>query len=256
MSILVAQSPILDAVPGIAHGFFGRRGGDSVGEFASLNVSLSAGDGAPAVAKNRAAVAGALGFAPDRLMIVRQVHSSRVVRLDGPSHDIGEVEADAMVTRIRGVALGILTADCAPVLLADPEAGVIGALHAGWRGAQDGIVAHTVAAMAALGAQPGRMLAAIGPTISLDNYEVGPDFTANLLGKHRDAANRIARPEGGREHFDLPGFVFDRLVDAGVGRINDLALCTYASPRHYFSHRHATHAGTRTGRQIAVIGLS
>jgi YfiH family protein len=255
MSSPLAQSPALAALPGIVHGFFGRRGGASVGDFASLNMSTSVGDAAQNVAGNRAAIAGALGMRPERLVILRQVHSARAVNLSVATAP-GAIEADGVVSAARGLLLGILTADCAPVLLADREAGVVGAFHAGWRGALDGIAASTVAAMQALGAEPARIVAAIGPTISLANYEVGPDFTANLLALHRDAGNRIATPEGGREHFDLPGFVFDQLVAAGVGLVNDLGLCTYAAPRHYFSHRYATHKGTRTGRQIAVIGLS
>ncbi|SFZ83100.1 conserved hypothetical protein [Devosia enhydra] len=256
MSIPYLESPALKTASTIRHGFFGRRGGHSVGEFASLNVSFSVGDSEPMVRRNRADVAGALGFAPEALMVMRQVHSSRVVRLEGLSPDIGTIEADGMVTRVPGVLLGILTADCAPVLLADAEAGVIGAFHAGWRGAVDGVAQRTVEAMVQAGATAQRIVAAIGPTISQRNYEVGPDFARDLLGRHPDAAHRISRPDGGRDHFDLPGFVFDRLLEAGVGRVHDLGECTYAQPRRYFSHRFATHGQARTGRQIAVIGLS
>ncbi|MGV3651370.1 MAG: peptidoglycan editing factor PgeF [Devosia sp.] len=256
MSIPFLESPALKTAPAVRHGFFGRRGGHSVGDFASLNVSVSVGDSEPIVQRNRSEVAGALGFAPEALMVMRQVHSNRVVRLEGVSPDIVRVEADGMVTRRPGVLLGILTADCAPVLLSDAETGVIGAFHAGWRGAVDGIAEQTVEAMVKLGAAPQRIVAAIGPTISQPNYEVGPDFARDLLARHHDASHRINRPDGQREHFDLPGFVFDRLLDAGVGRVHDLGECTYAHPRRYFSHRSATHRQTRTGRQIAVIGLS
>ena len=166
------------------------------------------------------------------------------------------IEAQMRDARIPGLALGILTADCTPILFADAQAGVIGAAHAGWKGAMGGIAEATVAAMVDLGARPERIVAAIGPTISLQNYEVGPQFAADLLRDHRDAENRIARPAGGREHFDLPGFVFDHLMAAGVGVVDDLGLCTYAEPKKYFSHRYATHHQTTAGRQLSVIGLS
>jgi polyphenol oxidase len=175
--------------------------------------------------------------------------------IPSPSSPLPRRRLPAPDPRRTRLALGILTADCSPVLLADPEAGVIGAFHAGWKGAIGGIAQATVAAMGALGAEPARIVAAIGPTISQRNYEVGPEFAANLLGRHRDAGNRIMTPPGGKEHFDLPGFIFDRLHEAGVGLVEDLRLCTYAEPKHYFSHRFATHHGTATGRQIALIGL-
>jgi YfiH family protein len=244
------------AAAGITHGFFGRRGGHSVGDFASLNVSEASGDDLNRVTQNRAEVAATLHFSPTALTTLRQIHSANVITLTAPLAPGPRPEADALVTNVPGLLLGILTADCSPVLLADPAAGVIGAFHAGWKGALDGIAHRTVAAMQALGADPARIRAAIGPTISGPNYEVGPDFAANVLARHRDAGNRISRPAGGREHFDLPGFVFDQLHDAGIGLVEDLALCTYADPRRYFSHRYATHRGTQAGRQIAVIGLA
>lgn len=161
-----------------------------------------------------------------------------------------------MVTNVSGVTLGILTADCVPILLADPRAGIVGAAHAGWKGAAAGIVAATVDAMIGLGADPAHIIAAVGPAISLANYEVGPQFAANLFARHPQAENRIMRPNGGREHFDLPGFVGDQLRGAGIGHIHDLGICTYADSDRYFSHRRATHEGTTTGRQIALIGLA
>ena len=155
-----------------------------------------------------------------------------------------------------GLVLGILTADCAPILLADPEAGVIGAAHAGWKGAAGGIAYATVLAMVALGADPRDIRAAIGPTISGANYEVGPEFAAASRSRqHPHAAVRISRPDGRPRAFRPPGFVADQLLGAGVGLVDDLRLCTYADPRRYFSHRYATHEGTTTGRQIALIGL-
>ncbi len=253
MTAPLEQGAVLAGLPGIRHAFLGRRGGVSTGDFASLNVSASTGDNPQRVEENRATAAGSAGFEPSSLVTVKQVHSAAVVTISGPL--AGPPEADAMVTAVPGLAVGILTADCAPVLLADAEAGVVGAFHAGWKGAIGGIAEATVEAMVSLGAERARIAAAIGPTISARNYEVGPEFAANLLDRHRDAANRIAMGSNGREHFDLPGFVFDRLHAAGVGVVEDLGLCTYADPKRYFSHRYATHRGTATGRQIALIGL-
>ena len=239
----------------LPHGFFGRQGGSSSGEFASLNASVSVGDDPARVAQNRALAASTLGGSAETIVMLHQVHSNRVV-VAGESFSAEALpQADALVTRTRGLLLCILTADCAPVLLADHEAGVIGAFHAGWKGAVTGVAEATVAAMTKMGAQPARTRAAIGPTISAPNYEVGPDFAAEVIAANPHAASRVSAPNGGREHFDLPGFVGDRLRAAGVGTITDLGICTYGAPDAYFSHRHATHRGTRTGRQMALIGL-
>lgn len=255
MSLPFETSRALERIPGIRHGFFGRRGGVSTGEFASLNVSDSSGDKLNHVAENRAQIAGILGFSPEALVTMKQVHSVTVLEVTRQPSPGERPEADAFVTRVHGLALGILTADCTPILFADPEARVMGAAHAGWKGATGGIAEATVAAMVDLGARPDRIFAAIGPTISARNYEVGPEFATNLLRDHRDAENRITKPEGGREHFDLPGFVFDHLIAAGIGLVDDLGICTYAEPKKYFSHRYATHKAITTGRQLSVIGL-
>jgi hypothetical protein len=256
MSIPFEQSPALADLPELRHGFFGRRGGVSTGAFASLNMSMNSGDSLNLVAINRAQAVEVLGFPTASLATVRQVHSSAVVVVTGAPTGGPPAEADALVTNIRGIVLGILTADCAPILLADPEAGVIGAAHAGWRGATSGIVGATVHSMVGLGADPSRIVAAIGPTISGANYEVGAEFAANLLAQHPEAASRIDKPTGGREHFDLPGFVADQLRNAGVRLVHEMGICTYADPERYFSHRRATHEGSTTGRQIALIGLA
>ena len=256
MSIPFEQSSALAGLANVRHGFFGRQGGNSSGVFASLNMSESTGDSLNLVASNRSQAVEAIGFSPPSLTLARQIHSTTVIALTNPPDWSERPAADALVSNVPGLALGILTADCAPILLADPEAGVVGAAHAGWKGAMNGILEATVDAMVGLGADPARIVAAIGPTISLANYEVGPQFAADLLAQHSDAADRIARPTGGREHFDLPGFVFDRLERAGVGFVSDLDVCTYADPARYFSHRRATHEGTTTGRQIALIGLA
>jgi len=255
MSLPFEQSPLLTGIPGLRHGFFGRRGGHSTGDFASLNTSESMGDKPAHVAANRADILDSLDLTGATLAQLTQVHSNRVVTLDDRRDAAARPEADAIVTATPGVVLGIQTADCAPILLADPQAAVIGAAHAGWKGALSGVIGNTVDAMVRLGARPQRIIAAIGPTISLDNYEVGPDFVANLLKEHRDASNRISTPTGEREHFDLPGFVFDQLIEAGVGKVNDLGRCTYGNPKHYFSHRRATHENKTAGRQISMIGL-
>jgi YfiH family protein len=161
-----------------------------------------------------------------------------------------------MVTRLPALALGILTADCTPILFADGDAGVIGAAHAGWRGAADGIVGRTIAAMVALGAKRANIVAAIGPTISGANYEVGPHFMDDFVKLRPEGWRHFFLPPGERAHFDLPGFVEAELVAAGIARAERVGGCTYGQPDRYFSHRHATHQGTRTGRQIAIIGLT
>ncbi|HTJ56382.1 MAG TPA: peptidoglycan editing factor PgeF [Devosiaceae bacterium] len=255
MSIPFEQSPLLSGIPGLHHGFFGRRGGHSTGDYASLNVSETVGDNPKHVTSNRADLLEAIGLPTTTLAQLTQVHSNRVVILDDRHQAVARPEADAIVTATPGVILGIQTADCTPILLADPRAAVIGAAHAGWKGALSGIIGNVVDAMVRLGAQRERLVAAIGPTISLHNYEVGPEFVESLLKQHRDAENRVSRPTGGREHFDLPGFVFDQLIEAGVGKVNDLGRCTYGNPKHYFSHRRATHEGKKAGRQISMIGL-
>jgi YfiH family protein len=256
MSIPFEQSPDLAAIPGIRHGFFGRQGGVSTGVFASLNMSESGGDRLNLVAINRAQAVEILGFPASSLATLKQVHSSTVVTLSTQPIEGSQIEADALVTNVRGFVLGILTADCAPILFADPEAGVIGAAHAGWKGATSGIVDATIVAMVALGAVPGRIVAAIGPTITAANYQVGAQFADDLLARHPNAVNRISKPRGGREHFDLPGFVADQLRSAGIGQVHEMGVCTYADAERYFSHRRATHEGTTTGRQIALIGLA
>ncbi len=251
MSIPFERSDVL----GIHHGFFGRAAGRSEGEFAGANMSTSVGDAPDAVAANRRSAAEAIGFSSP-LQLLKQVHSADVVTLTELLSEPGTVAADALVTDRPGLLLAILTADCTPILLADPEAGVIGAAHAGWRGAVDGIVSNTIAAMRTLGADTARIVAAIGPTITQPNYEVGEQFRADFLALHPEGDLFFTTPPGKRAHFDLPGFVEDQIRRAGVGTIDRVGACTYAHPDRYFSHRYATHQGTRTGRQVSVIGLT
>ena len=249
-------SRVLD-VPNISHGFFGREGGRSTGDFATNNMSIALGDNQDVVISNRSSAAAQMGdFGMKDLVLFRQTHSTTVVTLT-ERHDVSvAVEADAMVTNRRDQLLGILTADCAPVLLADPDAGVIGAAHAGWKGAAGGILYATVMAMVALGANPRNIRAAIGPTISGANYEIGPETARDIVALDSSAASHVSIPAGKtREHFDIPGLLAEQLFGAGVGLVGDLGICTYANPQKYFSHRYATHHGITTGRQIAVIGI-
>ncbi|HEY2837181.1 MAG TPA: peptidoglycan editing factor PgeF [Rhizomicrobium sp.] len=238
---------------GIAHGFFGRAGGVSTGVYASLNCGPGSRDDPAAVAENRARVITAL--APGaRLASLAQIHSANVHTI-GPDWDFASrPEGDGMVTTQPGVMLGILTADCAPVLFADTEAGVIGAAHTGWKGAVAGVLENTIAAMERLGAKTGRIAAAIGPTISQTNYEVGADLRARFDG----ADDRFFVPSNrpGYFRFDLPGYVTQRLNQAGVGSISDLGLCTYPPENGFFSYRRTTHLGEADyGREISAITI-
>ncbi len=250
---LFETAPALTAIPSIRHGFFGRQGGVSRGEFEGLNVSWSVGDDAGLVDENRNIVRNAIGAGP--LAILKQVHSAQVETLTAPIEP-STIEADALVTATPAIALAILTADCTPILLADPKAGIIGAAHAGWRGAVDGIIGNVVSAMEKLGATPADIIAACGPTIHAPSYEVGDKFKADFLALHPGGGHHFHTASGQKPHFDLPGFVAAQLEAAGIGTVEQVGLCTYAHPDRYFSHRYATHQGTRTGRQVAVIGLT
>jgi YfiH family protein len=247
-----------DALAGVRHGFFTRSGGVSTGAFASLNCSLSGKDDAAAVAENRARAAAWLGVAPSALVGLFQVHSPDVAVLDEPWSIDARPRADAVVTRRRGLALGIVTADCAPVLFADAEAGVIGAAHAGWRGAFAGIIEATVAAMERLGADRRRMAAAVGPCIRQPSYEVDEAFRAQFLAA--DAANARffaagARP--GHVQFDLAGYCEAALAAAGVARRGVVPADTLAEPERFFSYRRATLAGEGPiGHQLSAIVLA
>ncbi|MGC9954068.1 MAG: peptidoglycan editing factor PgeF [Rhizomicrobium sp.] len=243
------------SLPRIAHGFFGRQGGVSEGIYASLNCGPLSGDDRAKVIENRRRVTETFGPAA-RLLTLYQIHSPKTVTVTAP-WEIGESpEADAMVTNLPGLALGMLTADCAPVLLADVEAGVIGAAHAGWKGALDGVVESTVAAMEELGAARARIAAAIGPCISQANYEVDGEFRANFT--RADSANaRFFVPRDGYFRFDLESYVALRLDDAGITDIEALSVCTYARAADFYSFRRATHAGEKDyGREVSAIMLA
>ncbi|MFD0860291.1 peptidoglycan editing factor PgeF [Roseovarius aquimarinus] len=243
-----------DSLSNLRHGFFTRRGGASSGIFAGLNCGQGSSDQQEIVAINRARVAEAMGVAPDHLQSVHQVHSADVVTLDAPLAE--RPRADAMVTRRPGLALAILTADCQPVLFADPEAGVIGAAHAGWRGALDGVLEATVEAMIALGAARESITAVIGPSISQTAYEVGPDFMASFVAENTDHARYFVPNDAERMQFDLPAFGLDRLRAAGIGHAEWTGHCTYGDEDRFYSYRRTTHRGEADyGRLIASIRL-
>ncbi|UWR23156.1 peptidoglycan editing factor PgeF [Sulfitobacter sp. S190] len=243
-----------DALGAVKHGFFTRKGGASSGVFAGLNCGQGSSDQAEIVAINRARVADAMGVAPDALIGVHQIHSATAVAVDAPQTE--KPRADGIVTATPGIALSVLTADCQPVLFSDPHAGVIGAAHAGWRGALDGILQSTVAAMVDLGASAQNITAVIGPTISQRAYEVGPEFLDTFLNEDPEFARFFANGDGDRLMFDLPGFGLNRLHAAGVGHAEWTRHCSFSDPDRFYSYRRTTHAKEADyGRMIAAITL-
>lgn len=253
MSLDIARAAALSGVP---HAFLGRTGGASTGIYASLNVGLGSADDRAAVVENRRRATAALGEGLT-LVTVHQVHSPDVVTVEAGWPDDARPPADGLVTRARGLALGILTADCAPVLFADVDAGVIGAAHAGWKGAFGGVLGNTVAAMEALGADRRRIAAAVGPCIARRSYEVDDAFHRRFVeaDPENDAFFTAAR-RAGHHQFDLEGFVARRLAETGIARIETLGEDTYAQPDRHFSYRRTTHAGEPDyGRQLSVVAL-
>ena len=244
-----------ECLPAERHGFFTREGGVSQGPFASLNCSLSGADAREAVLENRARTARAVGCEPDRLLGLTQVHGIAVATVVEPWQPGAGPRADAAVTARHGIALGIVTADCAPVLFADTAAGVIGAAHAGWRGAVEGVLEATIAAMLNLGATRAGIAAAVGPCIAQSSYEIGADLRDAVLA--RDPADASFFRDGQRPaywQFDLAGYCAARLAAAGVGRVENLGIDTLANEARFFSHRRRTLAGGGPiGHQIAVI---
>ncbi|KNG94958.1 peptidoglycan editing factor PgeF [Pseudaestuariivita atlantica] len=243
-----------DALGSVRHGFFTRRGGASSGIYTGLNCGFGSDDQTEAVRTNRTRAAEALEVAPDALVSVHQYHSAEVLTVSEPRSD--RPKADAMVTATPGIALGILTADCQPVLFADGETGVVGAAHAGWKGAVGGVLDATVAAMEALGARRDRITAVIGPSISQANYEVGPEFLDRFLDEDPENGRYFAGGEGDRVMFDLPGYGLGRLRALGIGHAEWTRHCTYADPDRFFSYRRATHRNEADyGRLISAIRL-
>jgi YfiH family protein len=250
-------APIL-TLPELRHGFFTREGGVSEGIYASLNCGLGSRDLREHVAVNRARALNALDLAEGCLNTVHQQHTSTVAVVREDWNAETRPIADAMVTALPGRALGILTADCAPVLFADPEASVIGAAHAGWRGALAGVLDQTVAAMVALGARASRIRAAVGPCIGRDSYQVGGEFVAAFLAESLANESLFTEPDAdGRRHFDLPGYVARRLARLGVGKIEAEPPDTCADEVRFFSFRRATlRLESDYGRQLSMIALA
>lgn len=238
----------------IRHGFFTRRGGASSGVFAGLNCGRGSSDQSDAVTLNRCRVAEALQIDQQALVSVHQVHSAEAVVIRDPRPD--HIRADAMVTATPGLALSVLTADCQPVLFSDPAAGVIGAAHAGWRGALDGVLEATLEAMESLGANRGDTIAVIGPSISQRAYEVGPEFFDDFMQETPANARFFANGTGDRLMFDLPAYGLHRLRQAGIKRAEWTGHCTFSDPDRFYSYRRATKAGEADyGRLISAIRL-
>jgi hypothetical protein len=254
----VEQSALLLRAAGFRHAFFTRAGGVSSGLYGSLNGGLGSDDAREAVLENRRRMAAHLSVAPERFLNVWQVHSPDVVTVEGPWPGDERPRVDALVTATPGVAIAVATADCGPLLFADPEARVIGAAHAGWKGALGGVIENTLIAMERLGARRERITVAIGPMLSQANYEVGPEFIARWCAA--DPANaRFFAPSSRADHamFDLPAFLRARLGAAGVGAIDDLGLCTYADPARFFSYRRTTHRQEPDyGRLLSAIVIA
>ncbi len=243
-----------DALSPLRHGFFTRRGGASSGIFAGLNCGHGSSDQKEIVSINRARVAGALDVAPEKLTGVHQIHSADAVVVEAPLQE--SVRADAIVTRVPGLAISVLTADCQPVLFADEKAGVVAAAHAGWRGTLDGVLEATIDAMISVGARREDITAVIGPSISQAAYEVGPEFFDAFMVEDESFARFFAGGKDDRMHFDLPAFGLHRLRAAGIGSAEWTRHCTYTDSDRFYSYRRATHSKEADyGRLIAAIRL-
>jgi YfiH family protein len=252
------QARSLGKLTGINHGFFDRTGGVSQGLYASLNGGVGSSDAPDKVAENRSRMAAALGVSADRFLTPYQIHSPDVVTIDAPWTPDARPRADALVTKTPSLAIGVSTADCGPLLFADAQARVIGAAHAGWRGAFTGVIEATVAAMEKLGADRSRITAALGPTISQANYQVGPEFIERFLAANTDNAGFfVACEREGHALFDLNGYIAARMAEAGITNFEDVGLCTYAEPALFYSYRRSTHRSEPDyGRHINAIALA
>lgn len=251
------ESALFGSGRGVRHGFFTRQGGVSTGLYASLNCGLGSGDNPGDVARNRARCADRLGVEADGLVTAFQVHGTTVADVTAPWAENARPRADALVTARRGVAIGILTADCTPVLLADHKAGVIGAAHAGWKGAKAGVIDAVVTAMIRHGAKAANIVAVIGPTIGAASYEVGPEFRRAFLDDDPEAERFFTNGANGRPHFDLPGFVARRLRMLNLAAIDRVDADTCADAERFFSYRRSCHAGEGDyGRQLSAIALA
>jgi YfiH family protein len=249
-------SPLLSAIPGLRHAFFTRDGGVSGGLYESLNGGIGSNDDPAHIAENRRRMAAQMGVTPEHFLSVHQIHSPDAAVASGPWQGASRPRADAIVTRSEGLAIAVTAADCGPILLVDPNARVIGAVHAGWKGALTGIVESTVEAMEKLGAEPSGMVAAIGPLIRQHSYEVGGEFVERFI--EADAANAlffIPSVREGHAMFDLAGFIRMRLENAGVLMIDDTGADTYSDAR-FFSYRRSVHLKEPDyGRHVHAIAL-
>jgi YfiH family protein len=250
-------SSLLAGLTGVEHAFFTREGGVSAGLYGSLNGGIGSRDDRLAVHENRARMARALGVAPERFATPYQVHSPDVAVVEAVWPEDERPKCDAVVTRVPGIAIGVSTADCGPLLFADAKAGVIGAAHAGWKGAFSGVAEATIAAMEGLGAHRGDIVVAIGPMIRQRNYEVGADFVDRFVAQDTaHAAFFVPSDRASHALFDLPGYLTLRLSRAGIGQIDDLGHCTYADPARFYSYRRSTHRGEPDyGRHISAITI-
>lgn len=252
MSVEFISSKLLSPA---RHAFFNRRGGTSEGLFASLNCGLRSGDSPDLVAENRRRAAEVIGVGPECLLTQRQSHSARVAVVRQLPHDITR-EADGLVTALPGVAIGILTADCQPILLYDREAGVVAAIHAGWAGALGGIIENAIECMESLGATRPGIAAVVGPAISGANYEVGPEFRQRFLAEDPDSGCNFHRDSLGKLRFDLPSYGVDRLRRSGVQMTAWVGHCTYGDPEQFFSYRRSLHRREQSfGLLLSAIAL-
>lgn len=251
---MLIKSP---ALSGITHGFFTRLGGVSEGIYASLNCGPGSGDDPHAVTENRRRVMEALEAEEAGLFTLSQIHSNKVVCVRVPWSDAARPQADAMVTNLPNHAIGILTADCGPVLFADSNAGVIGAAHAGWKGALGGVLENTITAMEQLGSTRANITAVLGPCIGKDSYEVGPEFYENFMAARGDYHAHFSKSgKAGHFYFDLSGFILENLRESGLSQASSLAMDTYADAAKFFSYRRSTHHHEKDyGRQISVVML-
>ena len=252
------QASSLARLAPVRHAFFTRSGGVSQGVYNSLNGGIGSDDAPDKIEENRARMAAALGVGPDRLLTPRQIHSPDVAVADRPWTRENRPRADAVVTRVAGLAIGVSTADCGPLLFADDAARVVGAAHAGWRGAFSGVIDATISAMEKLGAKRDNINVALGPTIRQQNYEVGPEFVERFLSADADNA-RFFTDAGRTGHamFDLAGYIGACVQRAGIVKFEDLGLCTYADPARFFSFRRSTHCSEPDyGRHINAIALA
>jgi polyphenol oxidase len=252
------QAPSLQSLPGIRHAFFTRQGGVSGGIYESLNGGVGSRDAATHVAENRALMAKAVGVRPENFLTAYQIHSPDVVTVENSWAPDARPRADALVTRIPGIAVGVSTADCGPILFADATARVIGAAHAGWRGAFMGVIEATIAAMEKIGADRANIAAAAGPMIRQPNYEVGPEFVERFNADSASNARFFTpSPKDGHAMFDLAGYITARLTAAGIRRIEDIGRCTYADAESFYSYRRSVHRNESDyGRHINAIALA